>query len=74
MRLVHSESGNCGHLAELSNEALVSFGSQEKFLRVSWVHLSELDKGAGSSLSRITHAKVEVSIFRLVGTASDSAD
>src|ERR1700729_2498494 len=66
MRLVHSDSGNCGRQAKLRKDFLAHLGSHEKFSSIAWVCKSDSEHAGRSIPSWTTHAKALVLIFHFV--------
>ena len=72
-RLVHSESGNCGQLKELTSDDLANLTSQEKFSRADWVCRRDDDRALASTASRATQGRMLTSIFLFAGWVSSSS-
>ena len=71
-RFFHSESGNCGHLIELTTLDLVNLRSRAKFWRVAWVSCrdSGMDDYPESALAQ---GKTEMSTLLFDGCLESSS-
>jgi len=74
-RLVHSESGNCGPLKELTSDDLANLMSREKFSRANWVTvcLRDGDK-ACDKVFGVDDITCAPTMFLFAGWVSSSGD